>query len=433
MHSPPAKSRRRLRPRGSVYIFVLGVATLVTVIGLSFLAVTRLSARANVHANDATEAEALAEAAVEYALSAIAGNPSWRTTYSNGVQTAPKTLGGGTISFKLVDGTDGDLANNATDPVRVYGIGRTRTAVKVYSVVLAAQGQGLSVLKTVFHAGGNLDTSAGVTATGGPLSSNANFFIHASCTVHGDVQAVSFRIDGTVDGNTTTLPSPLPMPSGSAFDIYLGMATEIPFAGLSGGTLQSALLSPSSNPYGTANARGVYHIQVPKDKTLTVKNVRLVATLLVTLGSGAKFRITSSSLLEPPQADFPTLLIRAPDGGTADFNGGSSALSETTAGVSFNPPGTPYPWPTGTSDTDTTDTYPAEFRGLGHMIGTSLTTTVGAVLVGRGTIIMDGPANASAGMTMTHDPGLFANPPAGYASGNVMVPAPGTWRWEQSP
>ena len=55
----------------------------------------------------------------------------------------------------------------------------------------------------------------------------------------------------------------------------------------------------------------------------------------------------------------------------------NSNLGETT-GLNFNPSGatsTPYPWPSGVTDTDTTDSYPNQVRGLIYCTGSFQTQT----------------------------------------------------------
>src|SRR5262249_43884039 len=122
--SSPRLIRCRLRRqrRGATLILVLCAALIVSVIGLSGLTVARLNVRRGSQGNDWTEAGVLAMAGVENALAAIDNNYFWwRWTYANDAESTPRTLGHGTVSWKLVDdsleGTDGSLADDFTDPV----------------------------------------------------------------------------------------------------------------------------------------------------------------------------------------------------------------------------------------------------------------------------------------------------------------------------
>src|SRR5206468_12727179 len=79
---------------------------------------------------------------------------NWRTTYTSGSMTTGKSLGHGTISFKLIDENDGSLANNTSDSVRVWGIGQVNNTVRVYSALLAPSTLPLSSLQVTMDAVG---------------------------------------------------------------------------------------------------------------------------------------------------------------------------------------------------------------------------------------------------------------------------------------
>jgi hypothetical protein len=428
-----AEPRPRAR-RGSVYVFVLGAAIVLLTIGLSVITVARLSARTTTAAGDVAEAEILAEDAVELALAAIATNSAWRSDFTSGTETSQKPLDNGTVSFKLVDEADGDLANNPRDSVRVYGYGRFHDALRIYSLLVSAKATGYPAFKTAAHAGDSAEGHDIISAAGGPLSSNNLWAATAGSIVNGNIQGTSVQIDGLVNGLATILTAPLSLPPSSLFDRYKAQATDIAFSSIPGGIIGSRVLSPAANPYGAANAKGIYHILVPSMGTLTISQSRLVATLLVTLSDGATFATSGSFLLEPPRPDYPTLLVRASTIHAAVNLGGSWVpLIEALCGVNFNPPGTPYPWPNGTSDTGLLGIYPAEFHGLLHVIGAGFTTNIGGNFTGRGTIITEGKMYLGTGARLTVDPGLYDNPPQGYETLIQMVPSSGTWRREVLP
>src|SRR6185312_17223796 len=90
--------------RGSIYVFVLATAMLLTIIGMMVLTTSQISARSTYNANDSIEAAVLAESAVDYALQQIANDSNWRSDYTNNVIVTPaKNLGHGSITFKLAD------------------------------------------------------------------------------------------------------------------------------------------------------------------------------------------------------------------------------------------------------------------------------------------------------------------------------------------
>jgi hypothetical protein len=56
------------------------------------------------------------------------------------------------------------------------------------------------------------------------------------------------------------------------------------------------------------------------------------------------------------------------------------------------------------------------------------------VLLTDGTIsVGDSLLKVAVNANFTANPGLFADPPAGYTSGERMVPVEGTWERRQSP
>jgi hypothetical protein len=140
------KFGRPHRRTGSLYIAVMGVATIVSIIGFLAITLARAKLKAADDENDRRIACLLALSAVEIAISDINANPSWRSTYVNNVEypSTPITLGGGTLTVKLVD-VDGNLADDANDSVRLYGIGRVGDAVHVHSVDITVSCSSLDI------------------------------------------------------------------------------------------------------------------------------------------------------------------------------------------------------------------------------------------------------------------------------------------------
>lgn len=124
------------RRRGSMYVTVLAASTLVAVVGLSGLALSRIARRTSIGTNETVAARAYAQSAIEIALNSIASDKNWRTTYTHDVWTSDYAIGDGTYAFKLVDPESGSLTADTTAPVRVYGRGTSGEAVRMYSVLV---------------------------------------------------------------------------------------------------------------------------------------------------------------------------------------------------------------------------------------------------------------------------------------------------------
>ncbi len=416
----------RRRP-GTVYVFVLGIGVLLTVIGLAVVALVRLNTRLSQEAGDATEAEALAESAIEYALCALADNTNWRTTYTSGTETAAKSLGGGAITFKLVDEGDGSLSDDPMDNVRLYGYGRAGAAVRVYSVELKCKKVPLDVLRCAAHAAGSVVANTTSTVSSGPLSSNASLTVPVAVVVNGDVEAPAVACGGTVTGTITSGAPVKPMPSTSLYDTYLARATTISYYSLSSGTMGGVVLSPASNPYGSANSEGIYYISVPALNTMTLRNSRLVATLVVYLNATAKLVTSGNLLWETPSAGQPALIVKSASSATVTLGASSGWFGEAEIGVNLNPSGTPY---NGVSDSDLYDAYPCEVRGRIHSIGTLYTVAISGDFKCRGPIICHGPMTVGGNAVLYANRSLLDSPPEGYYTPGPMVPIAGTWRWE---
>jgi hypothetical protein len=147
-HNPDPKATRR---RGSIYAVVLAMAILVSLIGLSAVAVGRINLRTASAGGDAAAAELLALSGIEHAIAVVNADSAWRSNYVHDQPIAAVPLGSGEFTWKLQDGTldlnhdglpddtDGNLAGGLA-PVRVVSTGHVGDARRSYSVVLVPAG-----------------------------------------------------------------------------------------------------------------------------------------------------------------------------------------------------------------------------------------------------------------------------------------------------
>ena len=124
---------------GSVYVAVTGTAILISLIGLTSLHLSRLELRNVTSQNELAVARQLAYSSVEFALATIDLDPSWRTNYLHGLENVRNPTG---ITenhyFRFLDNADSNLADDATEPVEIQGIGRCGDATFVYSAIYTA-------------------------------------------------------------------------------------------------------------------------------------------------------------------------------------------------------------------------------------------------------------------------------------------------------
>jgi hypothetical protein len=118
---------------------VTGTTMIVSVLALSAMAVVRIERQQATSMNARQIARSHARSGVELALQRINTDPSWRSNYTNGVETTVLSLGSGStgsVSWSLTD-TDGEL-DNSDGVLRLRGIGRIGSTVQVSSVEIRA-------------------------------------------------------------------------------------------------------------------------------------------------------------------------------------------------------------------------------------------------------------------------------------------------------
>lgn len=427
-----SRSLRRGR-RGSIYVFVLGVGTMLAVAGISMITLSQISIRSAGMSDDAIEASVLAESAVEAALLNMTNNSNWRTDYTNNVESSQRVLGHGTISFKFVDESDANLSNGTSDPVRVYGLGRVRRSTRVYSVLCAPRGMtslstgmsfdqaltlgSVSVYGTATISSNGLMTCTGSTFTGTNLES-AGLVTTALCT-------------GT--GARKSLVSAKEMPnSATVFNLYQSIATRMSGVSTSGGSgyqINRVLISPLNNPYsGGINTAGLYYIDCG-GSSITITDSRIVGTLILRNCGGLTLQGAVNG--EPSMLGYPVLMV---EGNLNWKTNGNPLLESDSPATNFNPSGIPYPYNLGagggTANTTQTDSYPNQISGLIYVSG-GLTTS-GAPVLNKGVLLCAGAWSAAGSMSLRFDDTYYNNPAPGFTS-TTLIPQSGTWQWEQAP
>jgi len=127
--------RGRRARRGSSHVIVLSLASVLTVVGISAVTVSRVRTKGTIQANEWTDAQMLAFSASEHALTTINDDPDWRENLQG--QTVQRTFHGKTLSWQIVDEADGDLTDDPTDPVTLKVTGAAGQANYALRVDLA--------------------------------------------------------------------------------------------------------------------------------------------------------------------------------------------------------------------------------------------------------------------------------------------------------
>lgn len=420
---------RRTRRRGSLYVAVLGVTTIVAMMALAAMHVVRLNLKAATSRNERYEAVVLASSAVENGLIVLENDANWRTSLQSGAEypSTPVTFGGGTFTWKLVD-ADGNLADDLSDTVLLQGIGRVGGVTHVEQVRLQPIDAGLTCLEASLHCQGSVFAIFGPDlVTNQMASSNQHISFSFDSDLTGDAEAVG-TISGSVSGSETTGITPRQMPGSDAFDYYINMGTLIDInllpVGPSYRSLEKVLLSPQSNPYGTPNPEGIYVLDCLGGE-LRVRDLRVLGTLVL-LNPAASSRIEHEVHFEPAIANFPSLLVK---GNIQVRNDTWNQLNESAEGVNFNPPGSPYQ---GTEDSDTSDIYPNLIKGLVYVSGILDLPQDWAPSTIDGVVVC-GSISFGSDLNLTYRSWFLDYPPPGFAAGSTMRISPGSWVRAPSP
>jgi hypothetical protein len=407
-------SGRNSRRRGSIYLAVLGVSLITVTLGMGAVLAGRATMRSMTATNDVAEARLAAQSGLELARYWISHDSTWRTDYSSGAFATNLSLGRSTVTITATDLVDGNIANAPMDPLVITATGKRGQAVYKLRVTLTASAVPLPALAYAVHTGGQLHINGGRIRMGSATLST-NGALYNQGTIEGNASVASVSAIGTIWGSLANSVAAKAMPdSTTILNMYAAMGTQI-----STDDIDKQLLTPTVNPWGTPNAKGVYVIRSSNDEKL--RDTRICGTLVVFLSPGRVLEVDKSLFLQAAQSDFPALIVS----GDIVIECDSTQLSESDTGMNFNPAAMPY---NGISDSDQSDVYPCEIQGLVHATGTVYMTDD---LTVRGAIIAGSTATSNAfeadgSPEIVYTPSLFTSPPQGYTSQVKMVVQPGS-------
>jgi Tfp pilus assembly protein PilX len=401
----------RQRHRGTVYLLVLGACLIATIIAVGALTTGRAQSRTVRINDDAAAAQLAARSGLELARNWINSDANWRSNRTNGVWATNLAIGSAKVSIEAIDPLDGNLANHQYDPVTVTCIATYGQARQSASVTLYAKPTPLPVLAYAAHTNGQMRIRSGNRLKMGTASASTNGEFRVDGAFEGNATAGTNTSSGSIAGEVTTGGAARTLPGTTMINAYTALGTSIS----PGGTMSNKLLTAAINPWGATNSDGVYVVSTSSDFTL--KSSRIVGTLVI-LCPGRTVTIDQSVLIQPGRSDFPSLIV---DGNLSLQYTSSTALSEVTAGVNFNPPGAAY---NGVTNTNLTDTYPSEIQGLVYATGTITwlqPSTVRGALIAASSASNDAFSVQSTAATVLWDGSLYANPPQWFSTVQMVV------------
>ncbi|MBX3390032.1 MAG: hypothetical protein KF691_11345 [Phycisphaeraceae bacterium] len=420
MRSTCRHARVPISRRGTAYVVAVGIGLMVAAVSLGGMAVARSRSESNKLRRDEVQARIAAKSAIELARALIQSDSSWRTTRTNGTWNSGQSLQDSTFDVS-VSNPSGPLNNSELDSVVVLGDASVGRARQRLSVQLDAKTVPLDCLAVPLTVGGAITaTSSTINPSGATIATNVSI-TSVLATIRPNVEATVSIIGTGFYGTTKSGVAARTLPKSSVFDSYVAAGTPIPIGSLPvvslKPTLQKVVLSPASNPYGATNANGIYVIDC-QGQSLIITNCRIAGTLVL-LNPGLSTAVTGGVRWAPAVSNYPCLLVN----GSIALQMTSANLSESSLNANFNPPGTPYVYPTGSTDTDTSDSYPSSITGLIYASGnvtTSNAPTV-SVLVVKGTLSVGGT------LTLSYSSTPYTSPPPGFYTVS-MTPSQGSWK-----
>lgn len=400
---------------------VVAIAGLAGVTALSAMYILGAQRRIIELQAQAGGARSLAVSGIEHVAAMMRADENWRWNQPSGVWVNQAPLGGGTYTVEVTDPVDGNLGDSEGDPVRIAASGSVGSAVQLVTATLRPERDRTESLKWgVFVAGNiavellaNVNASTDVRA-GGSVSANLGN-VWPRVVASGSVSGLTY-LGGTVQG-----AAPVAAPDPSLIDDYIARGRAISFNSLNSGTLERIVLSPEVNPLGApAGGAGIYYIDCG-NQTITIRRLRVLGTLVL-LNPGPGSRIRDTVRFDPAREDYPSLLVR---GGIA-LDTSTSALSESSENVNFNPAGAPF---AGVTDNDRSDSYPSRFTGLIYTTGdVSVTGTLRA----SAPLLVGGRLSITGSLDSSYADGDMSLAPPGFGGAlRLVVDEEGVWRGVQ--
>jgi Tfp pilus assembly protein PilX len=360
--------RTRRNPRGSAYVAVLGIGLLLAVSGAGAITVARVKSRNAALSTDAAMARQAATAMVEAGRAIILRESAWRSSRATGVWLETAVPGGGGAKLTAYSPSN-DLVSSDIEPVILEGESNIGGATQRVCVLVEMPSRSMTSLNVSMAVRDLITlTSATLKTRNEVVTSNTGVLSTLS-----DVDVI-VESSGTITGTnyrraTTTGAPPREIPGTEAFDWYtrhgVTLSISILKPNLLSWHLSDVLLSPQHNPVGATHPQGVYVLDC-EGRTVIVTNVRIVGTLVL-LNPGLGSALEGAALLEPAIPGFPVLMVR----GGFDLRASRSSISEKTAGINFNPPGTPLPYPGGSTNLKSDDSFSPGINGLVFISGST--------------------------------------------------------------
>ena len=408
---------------GYTYIAVLGTSMLVSLLAMTSLSVMRTHYRTAADTSDVVTSRQIARSGAELAQLQIRQDPDWRKTYSNQPVLSGVSVGRSLVRARVVDPLDNLLDNHPLDTAQLEVLASTGRALQRFRAVLAPQATPHPALLSGLYAWDDVSINSGATLTvlGAPLSVGHQFRNRGGFV--GDLRTKQWILTspvGWIDGSWRIGIDPVPTPTEDIPQRFSELGADFDSVP---NLISDTVLTPGYNPFGPTQHDGVYVVRPTGD--LVLKNLRVHGTLVVIMpnGNSQKCIVDENVFFEPARPGHPAIVVK----GNLDLRYRSSGevLSEAEQNTNFNPAGAEY---LGQADTDKSDEYPSEIRGLVFVTRNLDWSKNGLV---RGAVLClnetSGAVNIDGHPRIIYDPMIPYQPTPWLTETLKMVVKPGSW------
>ena len=134
-HTPPQR-RRHAKRRGTAYVLVLSITSLLVMLGLTASQLVRTEISNNSRLEDQAAVQLSAMSALDIMHKRLDGETAWRSSTAHDAWDTGEKIDGVLVQFKFIDETDGNLSSDNTHRFRLYAMATRNDARRLYSVEL---------------------------------------------------------------------------------------------------------------------------------------------------------------------------------------------------------------------------------------------------------------------------------------------------------
>jgi len=268
---------------------------------------------------------------------------------------------GGVKAVALASAQDGtEITGDPADPFSITAYAEGLHASQGVRIDVTPIDVKPTSFDAAIHAGGTITITKSTIGGGPMMGATGSVTAGTTSSISAPVYSSGLIAGGTYSGGTNAGVDEKTMPSTIGLEYYASRATPIAYASIPNGKIDKCVIGPGLNPFGAANANGLYSIDCGGGN-LTICDSRLSASLIV--WNVGTLTVAKSVHWTTPNKHYPALGMR---GTTLTLNVSEISLSEMTAQVNFTPLALPFQ---GVGDTTTTSVLPNTLKGAFYIEG----------------------------------------------------------------